>query len=82
MDAINTRKNDEERPIFVVGKKPKSKVVNNKSGFSKNIIKLSHGDQFRGIDELTKVINNHIKYEVFYVSNQNSPNEDQNDNNI
>ena len=44
MDAINTRKNDEEKPIFVVGKKPKSKIVNNRTGFSKNIIKLSHGD--------------------------------------
>ncbi|CDW90858.1 UNKNOWN [Stylonychia lemnae] len=28
MDAINTRKNDEEKPIFVVNRKPKSKVVN------------------------------------------------------
>lgn len=57
MDTIKSRKVEDEKPLFVVNKKAKSKIMNYKTAQSKLVVRLSHGDQFRGIDELTKIIN-------------------------
>eukprot|EP00347_Sterkiella_histriomuscorum_P006272 403353405 len=57
MQTIKNRRKQDEKDLFVINKKPKSTVLNSKTSQSKQVVKLSHGDQFRGIDELTKIIN-------------------------
>ena len=47
--------------VFIVNKKNKSNVVNQRSCYSKQTILLSHGDQYREIYEFTRKINNSLR---------------------
>lgn len=53
-----SNKNDK---IFVVNKKSRSSVVNQRSCFSKQTILLSHGDTYREIYEFTNKINESLQ---------------------
>ena len=58
---------DQEKPykiqkLFIVGKKPKTNIVNQKSCVSKQTILLSHGDQYREIYQFTEKINESLMH--------------------
>ena len=58
LNLTNRKSQEKEKPLFVVNKKSNSIIVNNKSSYSKDVVKLSHGDQYRSIFQITNVLNN------------------------
>ena len=41
------RQEQEEKPLFIVNRKPRTNVINQRSCFSRETVKLSNGDQTR-----------------------------------
>jgi len=42
---------DEQKPLWLINKKPKSKIINYKTSIAQNMIKISAGDQNPLINE-------------------------------
>ena len=59
--AVSPKSRSNNDKIFVVNKKSRSSVVNQRSCFSKQTILLSHGDTYREIYEFTNKINQSLQ---------------------
>jgi hypothetical protein len=59
--AVSPKNGSKNDKIFVVNKKSRSSVVNQRSCFSKQTILLSHGDTYREIYEFTNKINESLQ---------------------